>query len=168
MTNPNLFLHLGPQKFQTGPVMRPYNLVEIYRTFGATCLNVQGGCHSFPLKTEAVRYFVTSVNFYQPTPHYISEDLGYFSRKIFRHWDRHRTYSRFRAYYLTNRFTCSRKTSFCCWHDPLRSQTFRTTDGTGSLSSHLQIRRHCQVFVGIVPNDGFCKKKKMKKKKYPD
>jgi len=74
MKNPNLFLHLDPEKFQTGPVMRPYELVEIYRPFGATCLSVQGDRHSFYLKTEAVRYFLTSVNFYQHTPHYISED----------------------------------------------------------------------------------------------
>jgi len=140
--------------------MRPYSLLEIYQPLGGTRLNVQGGCHSFSLKTEAVRYFLTSVNFYQPALNNISEVamtsdifLGkYFGIGI-------------AAGYVLSflRFTCSRKTSFCCWHDPLRSQTFRTTDGTGSLSSHLQFRRHWQVFVGIVPNDGFCKKKKSEK-----
>ena len=139
VTNPNLYLNLGPEKFQTGPGMRPYSLLEIYQPLGGTRLNVQGGCHSFSLKTEAVRYFLTSVNFYQPALNNISEVamtsdifLGkYFGIGI-------------AAGYVLSflRFTCSRKTSFCCWHDPLRSQTFRTTDGTGSLSSHLQFRRH--------------------------
>ena len=145
MTNPNLFLYLGPEKLQTGPGMKPYNLVEIYQTLGGTCLSVRGGCHSFSLKTEAVRYFLTSVNFYQPA-HELHlrrrDDFGHFSRKMFRHCDRHRICSKFPPYYSTNRFSCPRKTSVCCWHDPLRSQTFRTSDGTGSLSSHLQFRRH--------------------------
>jgi hypothetical protein len=54
--------------------MMPYNLVEIYRPFGGTCLNVQGGGHNFALKTEAVLYFLTSVHFHQLTLNYISED----------------------------------------------------------------------------------------------
>jgi len=112
MTNPNLFLHLGQEKFQTGPGMRPYNLVEIYRPMWGTHLKVQGGCHSFSLKTEAVLYFLTSVNFYQPALNYISEDamisdifLGkYFGIGIA---------TGYALSFLW--FTCSRKTSFCFW-----------------------------------------------------